>query len=45
MDIGRKFFPDRVVQHWNKLPRDVIESAAFLQVFKRCVDALLIDLV
>ncbi|KFQ31713.1 hypothetical protein N332_04493, partial [Mesitornis unicolor] len=44
LDIRKKFFTVRVVRHWHRLPREVVD-APFLEVFKAKLDEALSNLV
>ncbi|KFQ16033.1 hypothetical protein N330_01370, partial [Leptosomus discolor] len=40
MDIRKKFFKMRVMDHWNKLPREAVEAPS-LETFKVRLDGAL----
>ena len=44
MDIRRKFFTHRVVMHWNKLHKEVVDAPS-LEAFKARLDVALGSLV
>ena len=44
LDVRKKFFTVRVVRHWNRLPREVVDTPS-LEAFKARVDGALSNLV
>ena len=44
LDIRKKFFTMRVVKHWNRLPREVIDAPS-LETFKVRLDGALSNLI
>ncbi|KFO58246.1 hypothetical protein N302_10440, partial [Corvus brachyrhynchos] len=44
LDMRKKFFTVSVVRHWNKLPREAVDSPS-LEVFKARLDGALSNLV
>ncbi|KFP16147.1 hypothetical protein Z169_11804, partial [Egretta garzetta] len=44
LDIRKKFFTMKVVKHWNRLPREVVEAPS-LETFKARLDGALSSLI
>jgi len=40
LDIRKTFFTEKVIKHWNRLPREVVESLS-MEVFKKHVNLAL----
>ncbi|KFZ57727.1 hypothetical protein N321_07628, partial [Antrostomus carolinensis] len=44
LDIRRKFFTQRVVRHWHRLPREAVDAPS-LEAFKARLDGALGSLI
>jgi len=43
LNMRKNFFPLKVMEHWNRLPREVVKSPS-LEIFKTCPDKVLCSL-
>jgi len=43
LNMGKNFFTLRVMEHWNRLPREAVDSP-FLEIFKTRLDKVLCSL-